>query len=239
MGIRAVRTFAVESLRFRREDARWLLRWPAAAWTGRFARHDGHFDPGQRIANVLLVAGLLVLIGTGAGMATLHGGPVFAVLVRVHEWATYACTVLIAGHVLVASGVLPGYRGVWRSMHLGGGWTRGWPGGSGRAGSNARGAARAGPAVSCPSRTDAGAYVLGVLPPGDRSRMRAHLEGCAPCRAEIADLAPVAGLLRSLVLRGSRPAGRAAGGTVRGGGPCARPPRPGSAGRPGRAGSGC
>ncbi|WP_284454776.1 cytochrome b/b6 domain-containing protein [Actinomadura madurae] len=120
LGIRAVRTFAVESLRFRREDARWLLRWPAAAWTGRFARHDGHFDPGQRIANVLLVAGLLVLIGTGAGMATLHGGPVFAVLVRVHEWATYACTVLIAGHVLVASGVLPGYRGVWRSMHLGG-----------------------------------------------------------------------------------------------------------------------
>ncbi|MCP9952454.1 zf-HC2 domain-containing protein [Actinomadura madurae] len=93
--------------------------------------------------------------------------------------------------------------------------------------------------MSCPSRTDAGAYVLGVLPPGDRSRMRAHLEGCAPCRAEIADLAPVAGLLRSLVLRGSRPAGRAAGGTVRGGGPCARPPRPGSAGRPGRAGSGC
>ncbi|SFO23186.1 formate dehydrogenase subunit gamma [Actinomadura madurae] len=66
------------------------------------------------------MAGLLVLIGTGAGMATLHGGPVFAVLVRVHKWATYACTVLIAGHVLVASGVLPGYRGVWRSMHLGG-----------------------------------------------------------------------------------------------------------------------
>ncbi|WP_276330322.1 anti-sigma factor family protein [Actinomadura madurae] len=97
----------------------------------------------------------------------------------------------------------------------------------------------AGPAVSCPSRTDAGAYVLGVLPPGDRSRMRAHLEGCAPCRAEIADLAPVAGLLRSLVLRGSRPAGRAVGGAVRGGGPCARRPRPGPAGRPGRGGSGC
>jgi len=29
-------------------------------------------------------------------------------------------TPVILGHVLVAIGVLPGYRGVWRSMHLGG-----------------------------------------------------------------------------------------------------------------------
>jgi formate dehydrogenase subunit gamma len=27
---------------------------------------------------------------------------------------------LLAGHILIASGILPGYRGVWRSMHLGG-----------------------------------------------------------------------------------------------------------------------
>ncbi len=28
--------------------------------------------------------------------------------------------VVLVGHMVVASGVLPGYRGVWRSMHLGG-----------------------------------------------------------------------------------------------------------------------
>ena len=120
LGVRATRTFLVESLRFRPSDARWFARWPAAAFTGRFARHEGHFDPGQRIVNVLLVVGLAVLVGSGVGLVLLHGGPVFAVLARVHKWATYACTVLIAGHVLVAAGILPGYRGVWRSMHLGG-----------------------------------------------------------------------------------------------------------------------
>lgn len=34
--------------------------------------------------------------------------------------ALYVITPLIAGHIVVASGILPGYRGVWRSMHLGG-----------------------------------------------------------------------------------------------------------------------
>lgn len=120
LGIRAVRTFVTESLRFRASDVRWFLTWPAAALTGRFARHDGHFDPGQRIVNVLLVISLLVLVGSGVGLVLLHGGPTFAVLARLHKWATYLCTVLIAGHVLIAAGVLPGYRGVWRSMHLGG-----------------------------------------------------------------------------------------------------------------------
>ncbi|MEU8799243.1 cytochrome b/b6 domain-containing protein [Spirillospora sp. NPDC048819] len=120
LGMRAVRTFVMESLRFRAGDARWFLTWPSAVLTGRFARHDGHFDPGQRMVNVLLVAGLFVLVGSGVGLVLLHGGPTFAVLARLHKWSTYFCTVLIAGHVLIAAGVLPGYRGVWRSMHLGG-----------------------------------------------------------------------------------------------------------------------
>lgn len=120
LGMRGVRTFTVESLRFRASDARWFARWPQATVTGRFARHEGHFDPGQRILNILLVTGLLVLIGSGVGLVLLHGGPTFAVLARLHKWATYFCTVLIAGHVLIAAGVLPGYKGVWRSMHLGG-----------------------------------------------------------------------------------------------------------------------
>lgn len=133
LGFRASRTFVRETLRVRAGDVRWLLRWPAALLTGRFGRHDGHFDPGQRILNVLLVLSLTALVGTGAGLALLHGGPAFAVLARVHEWATYACTLLVAGHVIVAAGILPGYRGVWRSMHLGGRLDAGvarrlWPG---------------------------------------------------------------------------------------------------------------
>ncbi len=120
VGVRAAVTFTVDSLRFRREDARWLASLPLAAFTGRFRRHEGHFDPGQRIANVVLVVLLVALIGSGVAMTQLHGGPTFAFLVHVHRWSTYAVTPVILGHILIAAGVLPGYRGVWRSMHLGG-----------------------------------------------------------------------------------------------------------------------
>jgi cytochrome b subunit of formate dehydrogenase len=120
LGARAVRTFVAETIRVDRGDRRWLLRWPLAVFTGRFPRHEGHFDPGQRIVNVVLTVGLVVVLASGAGMAALSGGPVFAVLVRVHSWSTYIVTPLIIGHIVVAAGVLPGYRGVWRSMHAGG-----------------------------------------------------------------------------------------------------------------------
>jgi cytochrome b subunit of formate dehydrogenase len=132
LGARAVRTFAVETVRFRRADLTWFARWPRALWTGRFARHDGHFDPGQRIANVVIVTGLAALIGSGVGMALLHGGPAFVVLVRVHRWSTYVLTPVLLGHILITF-LPPGYRGAWRSMHLGGRLNRAvarrlWPG---------------------------------------------------------------------------------------------------------------
>ncbi len=120
VGARAAQTFARESVRFRRQDITWFLTWPRALLTGRFARHEGHFDPGQRIANVVLVALLVALVASGVGLALLHGGPTFAVLVHVHRWSTYAVAPVLLGHILIAAGVLPGYRGVWRSMHLGG-----------------------------------------------------------------------------------------------------------------------
>jgi formate dehydrogenase subunit gamma len=120
LGIRAIPSFAAESLRLRRSELGWFARWPAAVFTGRFGWHQGRFDPGQRILNVTLILGLVVLIGSGVGLVVVHGGPMFVVLFQVHKWATYLVTALILGHVLVASGVLPGYRGVWRSMHLGG-----------------------------------------------------------------------------------------------------------------------
>ncbi|HET6571879.1 MAG TPA: zf-HC2 domain-containing protein [Solirubrobacterales bacterium] len=41
-------------------------------------------------------------------------------------------------------------------------------------------------------RESLGAYVLGQLPEGERAGLEAHLEGCAECRAELAELEPVA-----------------------------------------------
>ncbi|GGM68498.1 cytochrome b/b6 domain-containing protein [Dactylosporangium sucinum] len=120
VGARAARTFLAESVRADRGDLRWLRRWPVAALTGRFARHDGHFDPGQRIANLIVTVLLAALIGTGIGLLAVDGGPAFVWLQRIHRWSTYLVTPVLLGHILIASGVLPGYRGVARGMHLGG-----------------------------------------------------------------------------------------------------------------------
>ncbi|MER7544863.1 anti-sigma factor family protein [Actinomadura sp.] len=64
--------------------------------------------------------------------------------------------------------------------------------------------------MNCPYRLETGAYVLGVLSPADRSRMRAHLEDCPSCRAEVAELTEVLELLRGLVMP-SRQRGGGAG----------------------------
>jgi len=120
VGLRGARWFVADSLRFRRGDLAWFKAWPKALITGRFPWHSGRFDPGQRMANVALVLGLATVTASGVAMALLHGGPAFVWLVPVHKWSTYALVPLLLGHVVIASGVLPGYRSVWRSMHLGG-----------------------------------------------------------------------------------------------------------------------
>ena len=116
LGVRAAWNFVRETVRVDRGDGRWFRRWPGGALTGRFAPHRGHFDPGQRLANIAFVATLGTLIGSGVALTTLSGGPTFASLVKVHRGATYALTALVAGHLLVVSGLLPGYRGAWRAM---------------------------------------------------------------------------------------------------------------------------
>ena len=117
---RGLARFARETVRIDPGDARWWRALPRAAFTGRFAWHRGHFDPGQRVANVVLVGGLGTLVVTGVTMAALHGGRLFAVAARVHLIAAIAITPVIVGHVLIAIGVLPGYRGAWRAVHRGG-----------------------------------------------------------------------------------------------------------------------
>lgn len=116
-GWRGVRTFVVESLRYRRSELRWFLAWPRACFTGRFGRHEGHFDPGQRVANVLIVGSLLVATASGLGLVLIEEGTRFVWLLRFHRWATYILTPVLIGHVFVGLGLLPGYRGVWRAMH--------------------------------------------------------------------------------------------------------------------------
>lgn len=118
--LRGVAVFLRETVRVDGGDGGWLARWPLALVTGRFGRHEGHFDPGQRIANVAIVGLLVVLVASGVGLVVVTAGPVFALLAFVHRVATIAFTVVIAGHIVIALGILPGYRGVWRSMHLGG-----------------------------------------------------------------------------------------------------------------------
>lgn len=117
-GVRGAVTFVRETVRVDRGDLRWFARWPIGALTGRFGKHRGHFDPGQRLANIAFAVTLAVLVGTGIGMTTLHGGSTFARLVRLHRAATWVLVVLVVGHVLLAIGILPGYRGAWRAMHL-------------------------------------------------------------------------------------------------------------------------
>jgi cytochrome b subunit of formate dehydrogenase len=118
--IRGTASFMRETVRRDPGDGAWLARWPIAALTGRFRRHEGHFDPGQRIANIAIVGSLGLLIATGVGLIVVDAGPLFAALNLVHRLATYAFTVVIVGHIVVAAGILPGYRGAWRSMHFGG-----------------------------------------------------------------------------------------------------------------------
>jgi len=70
-------------------------------------------------------------------------GPAFVVLVRVHRWSTYVLTPVLLGHILITF-LPPGYRGAWRSMHLGGRLDRAvarrlWPGWLERAGDPDRG----------------------------------------------------------------------------------------------------
>ena len=119
LGWRAVATLLGDSVPFQRSDLRWFARWPSPCSPVASLVIEGRFDPGQRVMNLVVLVLLLVLVGSEIGLTQVVGGPAFVWLVRLHKWANVVTPVLL-GHILVASGVLPGYRGAWRAMHLGG-----------------------------------------------------------------------------------------------------------------------
>jgi cytochrome b subunit of formate dehydrogenase len=119
--IRTAIGFLKESVGREPGDLRWLAAFPKAAFTGRFPRHDGFYDPGQRLANLVMVGTLGILILTGLAVLYVPMPMSLSLAVfKLHRWASWALTPVVLGHIVVASGMLPGYRGVWRSMHLGG-----------------------------------------------------------------------------------------------------------------------
>ncbi|WP_328415075.1 hypothetical protein OG470_22190 [Micromonospora sp. NBC_00389] len=163
--------------------------------TGRFARHEGHFDPGQRVANLLMVGLFVALIGSGIGLVLVTGGPWFVWLQRVHRWATYLITPVLIGHIVIAAGLPPGYRGVARAMHLGGRLPlqvaqRLWPGWLDR---------QREPTMTaeppCPFTTSVASLLIGALGPLERHEFETHLRQCPMCLEELILLAPLPGLL--------------------------------------------
>lgn len=114
--------FLSESVRFGRRDLDWFVRHP------RFllrpsrhapAPHEGHFDPGQRVFNLVVVVSLVALAATGAVMSFPQRflPAAFAASLQIHQAATWVLGIAVVGHLVVVSGVFRGYRGVWRAMH--------------------------------------------------------------------------------------------------------------------------
>ncbi len=66
------------------------------------------------------------------------------------------------------------------------------------------------------AHTDVGAYSMGLLEEQDKRTFEDHLAGCPACAAELAELSPMAPLLRGAELQGVEPA-TAAGGEPDGG----------------------
>jgi formate dehydrogenase subunit gamma len=130
--LHGIAVFVRETVRVDPGDLAWLVRWPIAVITGHFPRHEGHFDPGQRLANVAIVALLALLIVTGAVLVFVKVGPLFALMAAIHRLSTIAFTVVIGGHVIVALGILPAttVSGGRSTSAVACGWTP--PGDSGR-----------------------------------------------------------------------------------------------------------
>jgi len=105
-----------------RGPARCARSATSARADGDVGRAVGRHDLGDVVVDEPGVVGadvtLGALIGSGIALTTLHGGP--------RSRGSCACTAspptrcYRSSPSTLAIGVLPGYRGAWRSMHLGG-----------------------------------------------------------------------------------------------------------------------
>ena len=81
------------------------------------------------------------------------------------------------------------------------------------------------------AHTDVGAYAMGLLEERDRREFEDHLAGCPACAAEVAELSPMAALLKGVELRGAELTGVEPAGAE--GGEPAAGQEPGAGGEPG------
>jgi cytochrome b subunit of formate dehydrogenase len=119
---RTVARFLREIVRVHRGEAAWWRRLPGFVLSPRrwpLPRHPGHFDPGQRLMAIALVAGLVTVVASGLLLVFAIDvlGPRYRLVLRTHRWSSVVLGLLVLAHVVVSIGVLPGYRGVWRAMH--------------------------------------------------------------------------------------------------------------------------
>lgn len=119
---RAAVGLLAESVRFRPSDIGWFQSYPRFVLRPSHhapARHEGHFDPGQRVLNCIILAAFAALAATGVVMSFPQAviPSVFGWSLRIHRAVTWLLVASVAGHLLVATGVLSAYRGVWRAMH--------------------------------------------------------------------------------------------------------------------------
>jgi formate dehydrogenase subunit gamma len=121
----ACRRFLLDSIRIRARELRWFASYVPFLLRpsrNRIGKHEGHFDPGQRLFNVVVLATLVILAVTGILMSFPQylAAATYAWSLRLHRAATLLLAAAVVGHVAVASGILSGYRGVWRAMHADG-----------------------------------------------------------------------------------------------------------------------
>lgn len=118
---RAGRRFVADATRFCRADLPWVVGFAAhLVRPGRHVvpRHEGRFDPVQRLVFALMLVALGALVVSGAALLVLPGTSitVIAACVQVHETAGWMLVGLVGMHVLAGSGVLPTHRRVGRAM---------------------------------------------------------------------------------------------------------------------------
>lgn len=112
-----------------------VTRWRRAdvGWPGAFARHarhpdrhpaprhDGRFDPVQRLVFTLMTVMFVVLVVTGVALLVLPRSAtgLLAGCVRVHKTTGWLFVALVGAHILAGSGVLPTHRRVGWAMVTG------------------------------------------------------------------------------------------------------------------------